>query len=141
MTAARARLGAADPAGTVGRLLERLPELTGREPARIDPGRGGVIDVPDRFTTAEMAAAASTGNAVLVEAAAAAASAGQDGQVTQYLTGVPDLLHRYDGAGGDPYGQAIITAAMDATRFGHASPLSAAHPGGPQLGSVSPGAR
>ena len=39
-----------------------------------------------------MEAAASTGNAVLAEAAAAAASAGQDGQITQYLAGVPDLL-------------------------------------------------
>ena len=124
--AARAGPGAADPAGTAGRLLERLPELTGRDPARIDPARGGVIDVPDRFTTAEMAAAARTGDPLLAEAAAAAASAGQDGQVTQYLAGVPDLLDRYDGPGGDPYGQAIITAAMDATRLGHASPLPAA---------------
>ena len=126
ITAARAGPGTADPAGTAGRLLERLPELTGGETARIDPGRGGVIDVPDRFTTDEMTAAASTGNAVLAEAAAAAASAGQDGQVAQYLAGVPNLLRRYDGPGGDPYGQAIITAAMDATRLGHASPLPAA---------------
>ena len=73
-----------------------------------------------------MTAAASTGDPVLAEAAAAAASAGQDGQVTQYLAGVPDLLDRYDGPGGDPYGQAIITAAMDAARLGHASPLPAA---------------
>ena len=70
ITAVRARLGTADPAGTAGRLLERLPELTDRETARIDPGRGGVIDVPDLFTTDEMTAAASTGNAVLAEAAA-----------------------------------------------------------------------
>ena len=46
--AARAGPGAADPAGTAGRLLERLPELTGRDPARLDPARGGVIDVPAR---------------------------------------------------------------------------------------------
>ena len=63
---------------------------------------------------------------MLAAAAAAAASAGQDGQVTQYLAGVPDLLDRYAGPGGNPYGQAIITAAMDATRLGHASPLPAA---------------
>jgi uncharacterized protein YidB (DUF937 family) len=100
-----------------------LPELTGSDPARIDPARGGVIDVPDRFTTAEMATAARTGDPVLAEAAAAAASAGQEGQVAQYLAGVPDLLLRYAGPGGDPYGQAVITAAMDATRLGHASPL------------------
>jgi hypothetical protein len=124
--AARAGPGAADPAGTAGRLLARLPELTGRDPARIDPARGGVIDVPDRFTTADLEAAARTGDPLLAEAVAAAARAGQDGQVTQYLAGVPHLLDRYDGDGGDRYGQAAITAAMDATRLGHASPLPAA---------------
>jgi hypothetical protein len=40
IAAARAGLGAADPAGTVGRLLERLPELTDCDPAGIDPARG-----------------------------------------------------------------------------------------------------
>ena len=67
-----------------------------------------------------------TGDPVLAAAAAAAAAAGQDGQVAQYLAGVPDLLDRYAGDDGDPYGQAVITAAMDATRLGHASPLPAA---------------
>ena len=124
--AARAGSGAADPAGTAGRLLARLPELTDSDPARIDPVLGGIIDVPDRFTTADLEAAVGTGDPVLVEAAEAAASAGPEGQVAQYLAGVPDLLDRYAGPGGDPYGQAIITAAMDATRLGHASPLSAA---------------
>jgi uncharacterized protein YidB (DUF937 family) len=126
VAAARAGPGAADPAGVTGRLLARLPELTGHDPARIDPAGGGVIDVPARFTTAEMTSAARTGDRVLAEAAAAAARSGQDGQVTQYLAGVPDLLSRYAGPGGDPYGQAIITAGMDATRLGHASPLPAA---------------
>ena len=129
--AARAGLGTADPAGTAGRLLERLPELAGCDPAGIEPARGGVIDVPDRFTPADLKAATRTGDSVLAAAAAAAADAGQDGQVTQYLAGVPDLLDRYAGPGGNPYGQAIITAAMDATRLGHASPLPAsAHPRG-----------
>ena len=123
--ATRAGPGTADPVGTAGRLLERLPELSGRDPASIDPARGGVIDVPTRFTAAEMAAAARTSDSVLAEAAAAAVSAGQNGQVTQYLAGVPDLLRRYDGPGGDPYGQAVIAAAMDATRLGHAGPLPA----------------
>ena len=124
--AARAGPGTADPAGTAGRLLERLPELTASDPAGIDPARGGVIEVPARFTTAEMTTAATAGDSVLAEAAAAAASAGKDGQVTQFLAGVPDLLRRYVGPGGDPYGQAVITAAMDAARLGHASPLPAA---------------
>jgi hypothetical protein len=56
--AARAGPGAADPAGVAGRLLTRLPELTGHDPTRIDPARGGVIDVPARFTAAEMTSAA-----------------------------------------------------------------------------------
>ena len=121
--AARDGPGAANPVGTVGRLLERLPELTGGA-TQIKAARGGVIDVPDRFTRADLEAVAATGDPVLREAAAWAASAGQEAQVTQYLAGVPDLLDRYDGRGRDPYGQAVITAAMDATRLGHASPLS-----------------
>ena len=124
--AARTGPGAADPAGTVGQLLDRLPELTGSDPARLDPARGGVIHVPLEFTETDLQAAAHTGDPVLADAAEAAASAGQAGQVTQYLAGVPDLLRRYDGPGGDPYGQAVITAAMDAARLGHASPLPAA---------------
>ena len=114
------------PAGTAGRLLAHLPELTDPGQARVDPSRGGVIDVPAGFTPAELQAAASTGESLLAEAAAAAAAAGQGGRVTQYLAGVPALLDRYNAPGGDPYGQAVITAAMDASRFGHAGPLSAA---------------
>lgn len=108
--AARAGPRTADPAGSAGRLLTRLPELI--DPSRVDPARGGVIDAPSRFTTAEMAAAA--------------ADAGQAGQLAQYLAGVPDLLRYYAGPGGNSYGQAIISAAMDATRLGHASPQPAA---------------
>ena len=127
--AARTGPGAADPAGTVGRLLDGLPELTGRGLARLEPARGGVIDVPPEFTETDLQAAVRTGDPALAAAAEAAASAGQPGQVTQYLAGVPDLLDRYEGPGDDyprPYGQAIITAAMDATRLGHASLLPAA---------------
>ena len=117
--------GAADPAGTIGRLLERLPGLTGRDLFRIDPAHGAVIDIPDRFTTGEMEAGAATGDPALGAAAAAAATARQSGQVTQYLAGVPDLLDRWLKPDGDPYGQAIITAAVDATRAGSQSPLPA----------------
>ncbi len=53
-------------------------------------------------------------------------SGGHPGQVTQYLAGVPDLLRRHAGPGGAPYGQAVITAAMDASRLAHSSPLPAA---------------
>jgi hypothetical protein len=123
--AAQTGVSAADPAGTAGRLLERLPDLAGGDPAGVDPARGGVVDVPDQFTAADLAAAARTGDRLLTEAAAVAAGAGEGGRVTQYLAGVPDLLDRYAGPGGDRYGQAVITAAMDATRLGHGGPLPA----------------
>jgi hypothetical protein len=124
--AARTRGGLGqDPAGTAGRLLAPLPDLTGHDPTAIDPARGGVIDVPATFTPAEVTAAARA-DPRLADAAKAAAHAGQDGQLAQYLAGVPDLLNRYSGPGGDPYGQAIITVAMDAARFGCEDPLPAA---------------
>ena len=105
-----------DPARTAGRLLGRLPEADEYTLESIEPGWGGVINVPARFTAEELAAAAGTGDPRL----AAAAAAGEE--VTQYLAGVPGLLERY----ADPDGRAVIAAAMDATRFGHAGPLSAA---------------
>ena len=110
-----------DPAGTAGRLLARLPDLTGHTSAEASPARGGVLDVPAMFTPAEVIAAARA-DPRLAAAVAAAAGAGQDGQVAQYLAGVPDLLARLDGPG-DPYGQAIIKAAMDAARLGCQAPL------------------
>jgi hypothetical protein len=120
-TAAGERRGDGDPARAAGRLVAGLDELAFfREP---NPAYGGIIDVPARFTAEELTAAAAHDDPVL---AAAAAAAGPDGQVTQYLAGSPGLLRRYDGPGGDPYGQAIITAAMDAARLGYAGPLPAA---------------
>jgi hypothetical protein len=121
VTALGARRGAGDPACAAGRLITNLDE-----PAQFhepNPAWGGVIDVPARFTAEEVTAAAVRGDPVL---AAAAAAAGPGGQVTQYLAGGPALLRRYDGPDGDPYGQAMITAAMDAARLGHAGPLPAA---------------
>lgn len=99
-----------------------MPELSGRAPDAVDPACGGVIDVPAVFTAAEISTAART-DPVLSDAAESAARAGQDGQLAQYLVGVPDLLRRFQGTGGDRYGQAIITAAMDATRLGCQHPL------------------
>jgi hypothetical protein len=120
--AAAAGLGAADPAAAAGRLLAALDVLVGDDLDTHDPAYGGVVDVPDRFTAEEMTAATEAGDPVL---AAAAAAAGPDGQVIQYLAGAPELLARYDGPGADPYGRAVITAAMDAARLGHAGPLPA----------------
>ena len=115
--------GAGDPAWLAGRMLARLDELSLYDPSSISPDYGGgLVDVPARFTAAELAEAAGSGDPVL---AAAAAAAGPDGQVTQYLAGVPGLLSRYTGPRGDPRGRAVLTAAMDATRLGHAGPLPA----------------
>src|SRR5690348_16735458 len=115
-TAAGTGRSAGDPARLAGRLLGRLPEADEQTLESIEPGWGGVIDVPARFTAQELAAAAGTGDPRL----AAAAAAGEE--VTQYLAGVPGLLERY----ADPDGRAVIAAAMDATRFGPAGPPTAA---------------
>lgn len=113
--------GAGDPAWLAGRMLARLDELSFNPPSTISPDYGGgFLDVPTRFTAAELAEAAGSGDPAL-----AAAAAGPDGRVTQYLAGIPGLLSRYAGPGGDPRGRAVLTAAMDATRFGHAGPLPA----------------
>ncbi len=108
-------------AATAGRLLRRVPDLTGM--VEMDPARGGLVVVPDTFTQDDLQAAAATENPVLAEAVAAAGAARQPGHIAQYLAGAPALLERWLGPGGDRYGQAIITAAIDATRLGHASPL------------------
>jgi hypothetical protein len=51
----------------------------------------------------------------------AAAANAPDGQVTQYLAGVPALLDRYCNA--PPAAKALIHAAMDARRLGHSMAL------------------
>jgi len=115
--------GAGDPAWLAGRMLARLDELSLYDPSSIRPDYGGgFLDVPARFTAGELAEAAGSGDPLL---AAAAAAAGPDGRLTQYLAGVPGLLRRYAGPGGDPRGRAVLTAAMDASRFGLAGPLPA----------------
>jgi hypothetical protein len=125
-SAAIPRRGDADPSGTTGRLLGRLPELVMDDPHGINPERGGVVDVPETFSEQEVSAALRGGDGALAAAARAAAAAGENGRLIQYLAGVPDLIRQYEGPGGDPYGQAVIAAAMDAARLGCASPLPAA---------------
>ncbi|WP_147269111.1 helix-turn-helix domain-containing protein [Sphaerisporangium album] len=56
---------------------------------------------------------AAAGDARLAEAVTHAA----DGEITQYLAGVPELLARYHNA--PPPAKALIHAAMDARRLGH----------------------
>ncbi|MEV7641088.1 hypothetical protein AB0O32_14225 [Streptomyces rubiginosohelvolus] len=54
-----------------------------------------------------------------------AARTAPDGSVTQTLAGGPSLVQWYEQADGtqDCYGKAVVTAAMDARRLGHTSPL------------------
>ena len=90
---------------------------------RTDPDRhaqarelldGHDIRVPDAFSETELKALAehSAEDPRLREAVRYAA----DGQVTQYLAGVPVLMHRYTHA--PPITKALIHAAMDARRLG-----------------------
>jgi hypothetical protein len=58
---------------------------------------------------------------------AAAVAAGEaDGRVIQHLTGGPELVARYEDDGFSSIEQAVITAALDARRLGHTSPIPAA---------------
>ncbi|MFE0906105.1 hypothetical protein ACFW3Y_23025, partial [Streptomyces rochei] len=75
---------------------------------------GHRIRVPDAFTGAALGTLTEAAGADprLAEAAARAA----DGQVAQYLAGVPVLMSRYEDA--PPATKALIHAAMDARRLG-----------------------
>ncbi|MFI9630807.1 hypothetical protein [Streptomyces sp. NPDC052042] len=90
---------------------------------RADPDRHAVargllsghkIDLPDAFTSADMAAldAANSADPRLK----AAVQRADDAQVTQFLAGVPYLMERYHAARGATL--ALIHAAMDARRLG-----------------------
>lgn len=92
--------------------LPKLPSATG-----VSPGRGGVIDVPEEFTDAELARAQELPDPALGEAIMAAAREHRPRRVIQYLAAVPDLLDRYQGHGADPYARAVITVAMDVARM------------------------
>ncbi|MFJ8113293.1 hypothetical protein [Streptomyces sp. NPDC096132] len=114
--------GSPDPYRAVRELLSPLADLASTDPQNVDAGRGWVIDVPNHFTANDLDYARRLDDTVLHNAIAAAVNADPPGQVTQYLAGVPDLLNHYQGPGADPYGQALITAAMDAIRLGHDQP-------------------
>ncbi|WP_221640309.1 hypothetical protein [Actinoallomurus bryophytorum] len=73
---------------------------------------GHRIPVPGAFTGTDLLALAEQADPRLAEAAERAG----DGQVTQYLAGVPVLLDRYETA--SPATRAMVHAAMDARRLG-----------------------
>lgn len=106
--------GSRDPYLAARALLAGLPEVTSA--TDVNPGRGCVIDVPEEFRESELARARQLPDPALAEAIAAAARENKPGRVIQYLAGVPDLLHHYEGPGADPYTRAVITTAMDNAR-------------------------
>ncbi|MGW3966686.1 hypothetical protein ACWED2_43190 [Amycolatopsis sp. NPDC005003] len=81
--------------------------------------RGHTLRVPDRFGADELAAARSSSDHRLREAAERA----EDGAVVQELAGARDLVDRYDWL--TTPARAVIHAAMDARRLGHSEWLPA----------------
>jgi tetratricopeptide (TPR) repeat protein len=74
---------------------------------------GTSIDVPETFTGSDMEVLRTATDPRLIQAGRYA----EDGQVTQYLAGVPVLLERYRNAPAPA--KALIHAAMDARRLRH----------------------
>ncbi|MEV4569852.1 hypothetical protein AB0K12_39345 [Nonomuraea sp. NPDC049419] len=116
---------------------EHWNALTTRPAAGQDPHaqarellKGRNIHVPDAFTDADLQALA--GQAGDDPRLGEAAERARDGQITQYLAGVPVLLDRYEQA--PPATKALIWAAMDAARLGAGSHLPL-----PWLADAAPG--
>ncbi len=107
--------GSRDPYPAVRALLAGLPELTST--TDLNNNRGGMIEVPDEFGESELASARQLTDPALAEAITTARREGKPGRVIQYLAAVPDLLHKYEGPGVNPYTQAVITTAMDVARI------------------------
>lgn len=95
----------------------------------LEPYKNQFIDVPKCFTDAELDRArhlaAGNSDSPLNRAIIAAESAGTPGEITQLLAGARELVEHYEGSGADPYGQALLEVAMDASRLGHPGPYSA----------------
>ncbi len=98
---------------------DTLTQSRGTRPPACAVLDGTDIAVPAAFTgrALEDLRRAAGGDARLAAAVAGAA----DGQVTQYLAGVPELMARYRNA--PAAAKALIHAAMDARRLGHSLAL------------------
>ncbi|MFE4337071.1 hypothetical protein ACFRQM_49490 [Streptomyces sp. NPDC056831] len=79
------------------------------------------VDVPRKFTLPELDQLRNSSHPSLIVATASSPR----GNITQTLAAGPQLVDFYEQAPGPHgvYGQAVITAAMDARRLGHTSPL------------------
>jgi hypothetical protein len=84
--------------------------------------------VPNWFTGRELRGLSALADDENDHSLATAASSSPNGEITQTLAAGPQLIDYYEHAADprDCYGKAIITAAMDARRLGHASTLPAA---------------
>lgn len=80
------------------------------------------VDVPPAFTELELRVLRARHDPSLETAARTSPT----GAITQTLAAGPQLVDHYESAiaPDGPYGKAIVTAAMDARRFGLASPLT-----------------
>jgi thioredoxin-like negative regulator of GroEL len=107
---------------------EYTTRTAARVPGRPDPfandrevlGLARVIDVPDTFSPTERRSAedlADTDRRIRM------ALDSPDAGFTQVLAAGPELVRRWETAP-DPYGRAVITAALDARRVGATAPVS-----------------
>ncbi|MCK8438010.1 tetratricopeptide repeat protein [Streptomyces sp. D2-8] len=114
------------PVLVLGTIWPEYHERLTREPATRDQGdshsqarhllAGRDLVVPNQFDRLTISRLRRGSDPRLV----AAATHAEDGMITQYLAGAPELLARYRRA--TPGARAILEAAMDARRLGH--PLS-----------------
>ena len=135
-SALRDLLAGDDPVAVIGTMWpEFWKELTSRPEAREqdvnhqdrelllqDAER---VDVPETFTGTDLAELRRQ-LAADPRLAAAAEAARRDGKVIQVLAGGPELVQRHEHPAdvGDRFGNAVLTAAMDARRVGYETPIS-----------------
>ncbi|MGW5820422.1 tetratricopeptide repeat protein [Streptomyces noursei] len=108
------------------RTLADRPESQGPDPhrqARALLAQAALFHVPDAFQNSALEAARAKDDSSLRTAICTSTG----GAITQTLAAAPQLVDHYEQSDGPPacYGKAVITAAMDARRLGHASPLPA----------------
>jgi hypothetical protein len=103
---------------------EHWDMLIARPPAGTNPHAqarelltGRAVSVPAAFTADELRMLPAAGDPRL----ALAAELAEDGQVTQFLAGAPEVMARYRNA--PPAARAVIDAAVDARRLGHGPAL------------------
>ena len=129
----RALLNASSPVVIIGTLWpDRYVAYTAFPvPGETDPharerevlGLADIVRIPPDFSAAEQdRARAAAGRDPRLRAALEAGGYG----LTQTLAAAPQLVARWqDAQGADPYGWALLTAALDAARLGARAPLSA----------------